>query len=124
MPGMDDARAWKNNLNTNLTWKHFKNISGGATEFADLPGNYSELQLSIVYKSDSGQRIMWLARTIHDALPADMAEMYQCKVGHYATAADNAMVNIYLTKNKIKVAQAYVNGSDVHSNIVVGIYYR
>lgn len=111
-------------LNTNLTWKHFKNISGAATGFADLPENYTELQLSIVYKTDSGQRIMWLARTIHDALPTDMAEMYQCKVGHYATVADNAMVNIYLTKNKIKVAQAYVNGSDVHSNIVVGIYYR
>lgn len=111
-------------VNAGLEWKHFKNISGASTGFADLPEHYSELQLSIVYKTDSGQRIMWLARTIHDALPTDMAEMYQCKVGHYATDAENAMINIYLTQSKIKVAQAYVNGLDVHNSIVVGIYYR
>lgn len=109
-------------LNTDLEWKYFKNISGTDTTFTDLP-DYNELQLSVLYKTDTA-RNMWQIRVPQKALPVNLSDVYQCKAGHYATAAENAMINIYLTQSKIKVAQAYVNGADVHSNIVVGIYYR
>lgn len=109
-------------LNTDLEWKYFKNISGTDTTFTDLP-DYNELQLSVLYKTDTG-RNMWQIRVPQKSLPVNLSDVYQCKVGHYATATENAMINIYLTQSKIKVAQAYVNGLDVHNSIVVGIYYR
>lgn len=109
-------------LNTDLEWKYFKNISGTDTTFTDLP-DYNELQLSVLYKTDTA-RNMWQIRVPQKSLPVNLSDVYQCKVGHYATATENAMINIYLTQSKIKVAQAYVNGLDVHNSIVVGIYYR
>lgn len=109
-------------LNTDLEWKYFKNISGTDTTFTDLP-DYNELQLSVLYKTDT-VRNMWQIRVPQKSLPVNLSDVYQCKVGHYATATENAMINIYLTQSKIKVAQAYVNGLDVHNSIVVGIYYR
>lgn len=109
-------------LNTDLEWKYFKNISGTDTTFTDLP-DYNELQLSVLYKTDT-VRNMWQIRAPQKSLPVNLSDVYQCKVGHYATATENAMINIYLTQSKIKVAQAYVNGLDVHNSIVVGIYYR
>lgn len=109
-------------LNTDLEWKYFKNISGTDTTFTDLP-DYNELQLSVLYKTDTA-RNTWQIRVPQKSLPVNLSDAYQCKVGHYATATENAMINIYLTQSKIKVAQAYVNGLDVHNSIVVGIYYR
>lgn len=109
-------------LNTDLEWKYFKNISGTDTTFTDLP-DYNELQLSVLYKTDTA-RNTWQIRVPQKSLPVNLSDVYQCKVGHYATATENAMINIYLTQSKIKVAQAYVNGLDVHNSIVVGIYYR
>lgn len=109
-------------LNTDLEWKYFKNISGTDTTFTDLP-DYNELQLSALYKTDTA-RNTWQIRVPQKSLPVNLSDVYQCKVGHYATATENAMINIYLTQSKIKVAQAYVNGFDVHNSIVVGIYYR
>lgn len=109
-------------LNTDLEWKYFKNISGTDTTFTDLP-DYNELQLSVLYKTDT-VRNTWQIRVPQKPLPVNLSDVYQCKVGHYATATENAMINIYLTQSKIKVAQAYVNGLDVHNSIVVGIYYR
>jgi len=109
-------------INEGLKWKYFKNISGADTTFTDLP-DYNELQLSLLYKTDTA-RNMWQIRVPQKALPVNLSDVYQCKVGHYATATENAMINIYLTQSKIKVAQAYVNGLDVHNSIVIGIYYR
>ena len=109
-------------INEGLKWKYFKNISGADTTFTDLP-DYNELQLSLLYKTDTA-RNMWQIRVPQKALPINLSDVYQCKVGHYATATENAMINIYLTQSKIKVAQAYVNGLDVHNSIVIGIYYR
>lgn len=109
-------------INEGLKWKYFKNISGADTTFTDLP-DYNELQLSLLYKTDTGIN-MWQIRVPQKALPVNLSDVYQCKVGHYATATENAMINIYLTQSKIKVAQAYVNGLDVHNSIVIGIYYR
>lgn len=109
-------------INEGLKWKYFKNISGADTTFTDLP-DYNELQLILLYKTDTA-RNMWQIRVPQKALPINLSDVYQCKVGHYATATENAMINIYLTQSKIKVAQAYVNGLDVHNSIVIGIYYR
>lgn len=109
-------------INEGLEWKYFKNISGADTTFTDLP-DYNELQLSLLYKTDTA-RNAWQIRVPQNALPVNLSDVYQCKVGHYATATENAMINIYLTQSKIKVAQAYVNGLDVRNSIVVGIYYR
>lgn len=109
-------------INEGLKWKYFKNISGADTTFTDLP-DYNELQLSLLYKTDTAIN-MWQIRVPQKALPINLSDVYQCKVGHYATATENAMINIYLTQSKIKVAQAYVNGLDVHNSIVIGIYYR
>lgn len=109
-------------INEGLEWKYFKNISGADTTFTDLP-DYNELQLSVLYKTDTAINV-WQIRAPQKALPINLSDVYQCKVGHYATASENAMINIYLTQSKIKVAQAYVNGLDVHNSIVVGIYYR
>lgn len=112
------------NLSVDAEWKYFKNISGANAEFTDLPEKYSELHLSVLYKNNSGQRNTWEIDALKKALPVNLADVYQCKTGHYATASENAMINIYLTQAQIKVAQAFVNGDDVHSSIVVGIYYR
>lgn len=108
-------------LNTNLMWKFFRNITGLDTDFTDLPTDFTELSLHIIWAGEINARNALHIPILHKELQTAVT---QIRTGYYANSTANAMINMYVSLTKIKVAQAYVNGSSVVDNIVVGIYYR
>ena len=108
-------------LNTNLTWKFYRNISGADTGFASLPTDFTELMLHVIWLDENDARnalhIPILSKELQTAVS-------QIRTGYYANSTANAMINMYVSLTKIKVAQVYVDGSSALDNIVVGIYYR
>ena len=109
-----------NALNSNFTWKNYFEINNAERSYHDIttPSDFHELLIIMKMNTTFWASIVVLPYMITDNL------QYYFMSGGYATGTSTKSMNVEMSKTKIRINDAYSNGTDYSSTATLYGYYR